>query len=213
MFLPLDRKRQKDCWEKEWSQPDYSPKWLGRGVSKEIIMAVEDGWFPPGARSLDIGCGRGDVASWLVERGFRVDGIDISETVIEQARVKYGDNQKLLGFMALDICSQKPSGGPYSVFIDRGCLHQIPQHLYSFYLKNVTAVSAPKARMLLFIKAYRGELPFGDENERIQQIQRIENIFKGVFTIERWADTYLDPFDGTQPDHILPGMVFWLQRN
>ena len=213
LFLPSDHKNRKDYWEKEWSQPGYSPKWLGRGVSKEIIAAVEEGWFPAGARSLDIGCGKGVVDSWLVKRGFIADGIDISATVIEQARAAYLDTKKHLRFMVLDICFQKPSGGPYSVLIDRGCLHQIPQHLYSNYIDNVTAVSSPDARMLLFIKAYRGQLQFGDAAERAKQIQRIENIFKGVFTLERSADTYLDPFDGTRPDQILPGMVFWLRRN
>ena len=42
--------------------------------------------FPAGARILDIGCGAGREAFALHAMGFRVTGVDISETAIEAAR-------------------------------------------------------------------------------------------------------------------------------
>jgi ubiquinone/menaquinone biosynthesis C-methylase UbiE len=42
--------------------------------------------FPPGASILDIGCGKGREAFCLHDKGFRVTGIDISETVVEAAK-------------------------------------------------------------------------------------------------------------------------------
>jgi SAM-dependent methyltransferase len=42
--------------------------------------------FPKGARVLDLGCGTGEDASFLVARGRRVVGVDASPRMIEQAR-------------------------------------------------------------------------------------------------------------------------------
>jgi SAM-dependent methyltransferase len=41
---------------------------------------------------LDIGCGTGKHANLLVEKGFKVHGIDISESMIEVAQKNYGEN-------------------------------------------------------------------------------------------------------------------------
>src|SRR4051794_22998355 len=51
------RRRERLSWEAQWNRPDYAPPWLGRAVSKEIVEAVEEGWFLPGTAALDIGCG------------------------------------------------------------------------------------------------------------------------------------------------------------
>jgi SAM-dependent methyltransferase len=43
--------------------------------------------LPPGAAVLDLGCGAGvPVTRWLVERGFAVTGVDLSERQLELAR-------------------------------------------------------------------------------------------------------------------------------
>ncbi len=44
------------------------------------------GLFPANAKILDVGCGKGREAFCLNEKGFRVTGVDISETAIETAR-------------------------------------------------------------------------------------------------------------------------------
>ncbi len=44
-------------------------------------------YLPPGAAVLDLGCGAGvPVTRWLVERGFAVTGVDLSERQLELAR-------------------------------------------------------------------------------------------------------------------------------
>lgn len=43
----------------------------------------------PGERILDLGCGTGDLAKKLFDRGVHVVGIDKSESMVAQARVKY----------------------------------------------------------------------------------------------------------------------------
>ncbi|HEX2732598.1 MAG TPA: methyltransferase domain-containing protein [Polyangiaceae bacterium] len=43
-----------------------------------------------GAEVLDLGCGTGDLAAQIAERGARVHGVDASAAMIEQAQRKYG---------------------------------------------------------------------------------------------------------------------------
>jgi ubiquinone/menaquinone biosynthesis C-methylase UbiE len=49
--------------------------------------------LPPvkGKRVLDIGCGPGWYAAWLIEQGAQVVGLDISAQMVEQARQRLGD--------------------------------------------------------------------------------------------------------------------------
>jgi ubiquinone/menaquinone biosynthesis C-methylase UbiE len=49
--------------------------------------------LPPvqGKRALDMGCGPGWYAAWLVEHGAQVVGLDISAQMVEQARQRLGD--------------------------------------------------------------------------------------------------------------------------
>lgn len=50
--------------------------------------------LPPvqGKRVLDIGCGPGLYTEWLIEHGAQVVGFDISEEMVERARMRVGDH-------------------------------------------------------------------------------------------------------------------------
>src|SRR5436190_2210248 len=69
------RSRQRQQWEDKWGRAEFDRPWLGRAVSPEIRAAVTSGWFIPGGRALDTGCGAGDVAAWLAAQGFSAIGI------------------------------------------------------------------------------------------------------------------------------------------
>jgi len=58
--------------------------------------------FPAGARVLDIGCGTGREAFALHALGFRVTGVDVSETAIKTARGMAAEQERDVGFLATD---------------------------------------------------------------------------------------------------------------
>jgi 2-polyprenyl-3-methyl-5-hydroxy-6-metoxy-1,4-benzoquinol methylase len=57
----------------------------------------------PGAKVLEIGCGAGFMAIELAQRGFRVDGIDSSEAMLEQARQHAEASEVALSLSAGDV--------------------------------------------------------------------------------------------------------------
>lgn len=62
---------------------------LAPGQSEWILSALERlllDELPPGARVLDLCCGSGQIARQLLQRNFRVTGIDVSAEMIELAR-------------------------------------------------------------------------------------------------------------------------------
>ena len=213
MFAKSSRKEQRAYWEEQWGRQDFAPPWLGRDVSKEIVSAVREGWFPAGGRALDIGCGQGEVVAWLAQQGYPVLGVDIAAAAVERARARYGQIPGRLEFQTLDICAEVPCRHAFSIVVDRGCFHQISPHDSSKYLKNVARACSATAHLLLFIKAFRGNAAIGDPLERECAVARIQAVFSSVFSIDRVAETFLDPFQGQRPDRVLPGLGFWMSRH
>lgn len=212
-YVPLVRRyRNKVVWDEKWRDQNFKAPWLNRGVSPEIIAAVDDGWLPPGASALDIGCGEGEVAAWMASRGFNSVGVDIAPSAIARARSTFSEIPGCLAYFAVDVCSQSPPDRQYRVLIDRGCFHQIPSADRPDFVHHLLAVSAPDARLLLLCRAYRDGIPMGDETERRTVTKAVEKVFSGGFRIVRSADTYLDPFGGKDRDRAMGGIVFWMER-
>lgn len=190
-------------WESRWKQDDPGGAWLDRDVSAEIVEAVDDGWFESGARAIDLGCGRGDVAAWLAGRGFPSLGVDIAPAAIALARRTHGERPGQLEFLAADVCAEPIPDRRFGVLVDRGCFHQLDARDWNAYAGNLSIAAAPNARFLVFVKAFRDGRPVGERDRRTRDL---EDAFGGAFTIDRIADTHLDRH-GT-----LPGLVFWLTR-
>src|SRR6266568_9194203 len=71
--------------------------------------------------ALDIGCGTGDLAIKLAERGYQVTGIDLSDVAIDQARKRAADQgvTEKTEFLAANIAaigaSAKLPGQPFDL--------------------------------------------------------------------------------------------------
>lgn len=206
------RRRKRADWEDKWARDDFDPGWLGRGVSREIVAAVDEGWVKATGPVLDIGCGEGEVAAWFAERGNRSVGIDIAEAAVIRARKRWRNMESPPEFLPLDITAKRPPDLQYQLLVDRGCFHGLNQQDHNDYIRNLVSVSARDARMLLFMRAFRRDVPVGDETERRQCEERVRRAFGAQFSMEDVAVTYMDRDQGTNPDRVLPGLVFRLSR-
>jgi SAM-dependent methyltransferase len=203
-------KKDKAFWEGRWAAIPSSPQLAHRGISPEIVDAVSSGWFPPRAPVLDIGCGLGAVAAWFAQQGHQALGFDVASAAIARASEMHAPLPPNLEFLALDACHDPLPDRQFRILIDRGCFHTIPPALVRSYTRNIAAVAAPGARMLLFIKAFRHGQPFGDPRETEMHVDLIRKAYAGRFSIERHAPTDLARHAGAEPRRHLPGLVFWL---
>lgn len=78
-----------DKFAATWSQTHYGPQ---GGMVARIARFADalEGLVPASASILDYGCGTGDIAAALAVRGYRVEGRDMSPSMIAQAQVLHG---------------------------------------------------------------------------------------------------------------------------
>ncbi len=125
--------------------------WDGHPLAKSLQDLVEgDGALGPGA-ALDLGCGTGDSSIYLAKNGWRVTGVDFVARAVDKARAKAEANKVAVNFVRADV-TRLSSGGIGSTFgliVDNGCLHGMSAEDRDAYVREVTAVAAPDARLLL----------------------------------------------------------------
>jgi len=194
-------------WDRKWNN-SLVTRWAGRPPPAEVINAVASGWLPESGRMVDLGCGTAEIAAWFAERGYEATGIDIAQPAVERAAARHQDLSAPLELIAMDLCTQTLPDRAFDILVDRGCLHQIPKNLVADYVRNVSAMAATGARMLLFMKAFRVR-SWGDAEETAARTNWTRRAFAGQFKVERALPTYLKPND---PENPLPGMAFWLSR-
>jgi len=132
-----------------------APGWDTADVyrEREIDLALAIAALEPGAgkRVLELGCGAGNIASSLVERGFDVTGIDISPTAVAWATERAIPGTR---FMVGDLVSEIP--GEYDLVIDGHCLHCIIGDDRARMLANVHRALVPGGSF--FVATMCGEI-------------------------------------------------------
>jgi SAM-dependent methyltransferase len=57
--------------------------WLSVAAQRQVVRRALMSAFPPGGRIFEIGCGTGEDAAWLSDRGFRLFPTDASPTMVD----------------------------------------------------------------------------------------------------------------------------------
>ena len=195
-------------WNKKWRLPARA-RWADRPTPSEVIEAVDSGWLPANGRVIDLGCGTADISAWFAGRGYEVTAVDIAQAALDRAAARHGALSASIELVAADLCGQSLPGRTFDILVDRGCLHQIPLNLTADYVRNISSIAAPGAKLLLFMKAYRDGRKFGGAQETELAANWTRRTFAGEFELERVHPTYLNPDNPTDP---LPGIAFWLSR-
>lgn len=131
-------------------------------------------------KGLDIGCGTGDNIIWLSRQGFKMTGIDLSETAIEQARQKAKHENIQASFYAMDFLNDKVPENSYTFAFDRGCFHTFDSdEERSAYAMNVHQLLQNDGLWLTLAGNFDdGRLEIGPPKRKaIQIIQAVEPYF------------------------------------
>ncbi len=154
----------------------YTNKYFDDLVSSPFIDKFLD-VLSKKARILDVGCGPGNFTKYMMDKDFRVEGIDLSVKMLKIARQKVpGGKFKLMDMRKLDYLDSSFDG----LLVAFSLIH-IPSQEVVQTLKGFYKVLKPKGKLLVITQA--------GEPDRIvdQPLLEGEKIFINFFTRNRLA--------------------------
>ena len=89
---------------------------------------------------LDAGCGTGEHALMLAERGFAVTGVDLSATAIGLARGKAADRGLATDFEVADVLALDRMGRTFASVLDNGVFHVFDDDDRVRYVRSLASV-------------------------------------------------------------------------
>jgi SAM-dependent methyltransferase len=173
-------------WEELAEHPPFAGKLL------EFVGREEGGNGPPYGRALDIGTGSGVWGVQLAQRGWEVTGVDIVEKALRRARERTEEAGVEMRLVRGDVTALRDSGvgSGFQLLLDTGTFHGLTDPQREAMGREVTAVAAPDATLILdcFAPRRRGPLPRGASR------QDVEAAFPGwTVTDVEVADTDPEP--------------------
>jgi len=104
----------------------------------------------PGS-ALYVGCGAGVHAVWLAQRGWRVIGVDFTDSALEMARARVQAAGLDVELRSADVTRPTLRGEAFDLVLDAGCLHSFAgMAARRAYRENLMAWLAPGADYLLW---------------------------------------------------------------
>ena len=120
--------------------------WEGHKLSRALGSLAQE----PG-KLLDIGCGAGDTTIDLAQKGWQATGIDFVEKALQRARKKAAAAKVEVRFLRGDATklSSLGLGADFDLVTDNGCMHLLDDAGRDAWAREVTAVTAPGAHLLV----------------------------------------------------------------
>ncbi|MDQ6682240.1 MAG: class I SAM-dependent methyltransferase [Chloroflexota bacterium] len=165
-----------DGWA-PWDIGRPQPAFLGLADAGEVVSPV-----------LDSGCGTGEHALMLAERGIEVLGVDLSPTAIERARAKARDRGLAAEFVAgdvleLDRLAHATDSGPrFASVIDSGTFHTFDDADRARYVRCLAAVVREGGALHLL--CFSEKVPGNLGPRRISQAE-LRHAFRDGWSVER----------------------------
>jgi cyclopropane fatty-acyl-phospholipid synthase-like methyltransferase len=105
----------------------------------------------PKGRALDVGCGTGDTSIYLARAGWDVTGVDFVDTALKRARAKAAAAGVTPRLLHADVTRLRESGvgDGFRFIVDHGCFHGFSDAARDAYAREINAVAAPGARMII----------------------------------------------------------------
>lgn len=130
-----------------------------------MLDREENGREPPYGRALDLGCGTGIWSVKLAERGWEVTGVEVVPKALRAARERAREAGVEVRFVQGDVTALRAAdvGADFRLMLDFGTVHGLTPAQRGDVGREVSAVAAPDATLLMYAVApgRRGPLPRG----------------------------------------------------
>lgn len=130
---------------------------------------------------LDVGCGTGENALHLAERGHEVWGIDVSAVAIERAMVKSHARRQPVVFLVADALEPEAVGRTFDTLIDCGCFHTLSDDERIRYRASMWALGAPGSR--LHVMCFSEREPPGWGPRRVTEVE-LRSTFEDGWSVD-----------------------------
>jgi len=126
---------------------------IGQGL-RDLVEGTGDTAALPRGRALDVGCGTGDCAIYLAQQGWTVTGVDYVAKPLDKACAKARAADVSVDFARADVTQLSHSGigTGFGLIVDNGCIHNMSGGDREAYVREISALAAPDAR--LFVVAF-----------------------------------------------------------
>jgi 2-polyprenyl-3-methyl-5-hydroxy-6-metoxy-1,4-benzoquinol methylase len=118
---------------------------------RDLVEGTDVAAALPAGSVLEVGCGTGDCSIYLARHGWKVTAVDFVSRPLIKAGAKADAAGLSVDFIQADVTqlSQKGLGDNFALIVDNGCLHNMSDNDRDSYVREISAVAAPDARLLI----------------------------------------------------------------
>ena len=120
--------------------------WQRPAPPAELVSLVEGPSPLPVGRALDLGCGTGTDTVYLATHGWQVTAVDMVPKALAEARRRATAAGVAVRFVHGDVTrlTEFGVGDGYTLLMDFGCFHTLPDDQRSAYVSGVSHAAAPR---------------------------------------------------------------------